>query len=228
MRAQEFLPAIPEEAIISKIYQIRGQKVMIDRDLAELYGVEAKRLKEAVRRNIDRFPEDFMFELTNEEFQNWRTQIASSNSDRMGLRYAPYCFTEQGVTMLSCVLNSKKAIEMNIRIIRVFTKMRDMLMTHKDILLKLAQVEKQIGKNSEDIQLIFKATIVNRQSSFVLYGSQLFPHLPELIKCKTDLLHRMGRADLYPDPGFPFGNNRVVKSDDIHSLFEQFIGKFLR
>ena len=120
MRAQEFLPAIPEEAIISKIYQIRGQKVMIDRDLAELYGVEAKRLKEAVRRNIDRFPEDFMFELTNEEFQNWRTQIASSNSDRMGLRYAPYCFTEQGVTMLSCVLNSKKAIHVNIEIIRAF------------------------------------------------------------------------------------------------------------
>ena len=157
MREQNYLPAIPEEVIISKIYQIRGQKVMVDRDLAGLYGVEAKRLKEAVRRNIERFPEDFMFELTNEEFQNWRTQIASSNSDRMGLRYAPYCFTEQGVTMLSCVLNSKKAIEMNICIIRVFTKMREMHMTHKDILLKLAQFENQIARNSEDIQMIFKA-----------------------------------------------------------------------
>ena len=90
MRNQENLPAIPEEAIISKICQIRGLKVMIDRDLAELYGVEAKRLKEAVRRNIERFPEDFMFEMTEEELQNWRTQIASSNSDKMGLRYAPF------------------------------------------------------------------------------------------------------------------------------------------
>ncbi len=157
MRKQELITTIPEEVIISKIYQIRGQKVMIDRDLAELYGIEAKRLKEAVRRNIARFPEDFMFELTMEEFQNWRTQIASSNSDKMGLRYAPYCFTEQGVTMLSCVLNSKKAIETNIRIIRVFTKMRELLMTHKDILLKIKQFEQEIGRNSDDIQLIFKA-----------------------------------------------------------------------
>lgn len=157
MRNQKHLPAIPEEAIISKIYQIRGQKVMIDRDLSELYGVEAKRLKEAVRRNIERFPEDFMFELTTDEFQIWRTQIASSKSDMIGLRYAPYCFTEQGVTMLSCVLSSKKAIETNIRIIRVFTKMREMLMAHKDILLKLAQFEQEIGRKSDDIQLIFKA-----------------------------------------------------------------------
>lgn len=130
---------------------------MIDRDLAELYGVEPKRLKEGVRRNIERFPEDFMFELTVEEFQIWRTQIASSKSDLIGLRYPPYCFTEQGVTMLSCILKSKKAIETNIRIIRVFSKMREMLLTQKDILLKLEQFEKQLGKNSEDIQLIFKA-----------------------------------------------------------------------
>jgi phage regulator Rha-like protein len=157
MRKQQYLVVIPEEIIINKIYLIRGQKVMIDRDLSELYGIEAKRLKEAVRRNIERFPEDFMFELTFEEFQIWRTQFASSKSDMMGLRYAPFCFTEQGVTMLSCILNSKKAIETNIRIIRVFTKMREMLLTHKDILLKLGQVEKQLGKNSEDIQLIFKA-----------------------------------------------------------------------
>jgi phage regulator Rha-like protein len=157
MRKQHPLPVIPEETIINKIYQIRGQKVMIDRDLAALYGVEAKRLKAAVRRNIERFPEDFMFEMTNEEFQIWRTQIASSKSDMIGLRYAPYCFTEQGLTMLSCVLNSKKAIDTNIRIIRVFTKMREMLLTHKDILFKLEMFEKQIEKNSDDIQLIFKA-----------------------------------------------------------------------
>jgi len=148
---------IPEETIINKIFLIRGQKVMVDRDLADLYCVEAKRLKEAVRRNADRFPEDFMFEMTHEEFQNWRTQFASSNSERMGLRYAPFCFTEQGVTMLSCILNNKKAIETNIRIIRVFTKMREMLLTHKDILLKLEQFERQLVKNSEDIQVVFTA-----------------------------------------------------------------------
>ncbi len=95
--------------------------------------------------------------MTGEEFQNWRSQIVTSNSERMGLRYAPFCFIEQGVTMLSCILNSKKAVETNIRIIRVFTKMREMLLTHKDILLKLEQFEKQLGKNSEDILMIFKA-----------------------------------------------------------------------
>ncbi len=157
MENKENNPGIPEETIISKIYQIRGLKVMIDRDLAELFGIEAKRLKEAVRRNIERFPEDFMFELSNEEFQIWRTQIASSKSDMIGLRYNPFCFTEQGVTMLSCVLKSKQAIETNIRIIRVFTKMREMLMTHKDILLKLEKFEQQICRNTDNIQVIFKA-----------------------------------------------------------------------
>lgn len=154
---QQYLPSIPDEAIINKIYLIRGQKVMIDRDLAELYRVETKRLKEAVRRNIERFPDDFMFVLTDAEFQNWRTQFATSKSDMIGLRYSPFCFTEQGVTMLSCILNSQRAVDTNIRIIRVFTKMREMLLTHKDILLKLEQFEKQVAKNSEDIQLIFKA-----------------------------------------------------------------------
>jgi phage regulator Rha-like protein len=157
MRKQEFSPTMPEEEIISKIYEIRGLKVMIDRDLAELYGLATKVLKQAVKRNIERFPEDFMFEMTDDEFRNWRSQFVTSNSERMGLRYQPFCFTEQGVTMLSCVLNSKKAIETNIRIIRVFTKMREMLMTHKDILLKLEQFENRIGRNSENIQLIFKA-----------------------------------------------------------------------
>jgi hypothetical protein len=154
---KHYLSNIPEETIINKIYFIRGHKVMIDRDLAELYGVETKRLKEAVRRNAERFPEDFMFEMTEEEFQDWRTQFATSKADIIGLRYAPFCFTEQGLTMLSCVLNSKRAIETNIRIIRVFTKMREMLLTHKDILLKMEHFEKQNVKNTKDIQLIFEA-----------------------------------------------------------------------
>ena len=132
---------------MNKIYNIRGQKVMIDRDLADLYGVETKRLKEAVRRNIDRFPLDFMFEMTKKEFENWRSQIASSNSvDKMGLRYSPFCFTEQGVSMLSGVLNTPTAIEVHIRIIRVFSKMKELLLAHKDILLKLEQIEKNMLK----------------------------------------------------------------------------------
>ena len=148
---------VVEEAIISKIYLVRGLKVMLDRDLADLYGVETKRLKEAVRRNSSRFPADFMFEMGADEFENWRTQFATSKEDKLGLRYPPFCFTEQGVTMLSCILNSERAIATNIQIIRVFTKMRETLLTHKDILLKLEQLENQVTKNSEDIQMIFTA-----------------------------------------------------------------------
>src|ERR1700704_4479372 len=127
----------PDEIVVNKIYMVGSKKVMIDRDLAELYGVETKRLKEAVRRNINRFPEDFMFEMNSEEFEIWRTQFASSKSDMHGLRYAPFCFTEQGVTMLSCILNSERAIAVNIQIIRIFTRMKELLTTNKEILLQL-------------------------------------------------------------------------------------------
>jgi hypothetical protein len=106
--------AIAQEAILNKIYLIRDQKVMLDRDLAILYGVETKVLKQAVRRNISRFPVDFMFEMTEKELADWRSQYVTSKEDRQGLRYAPFCFTEQGVTMLSCILNSERAIAVNI------------------------------------------------------------------------------------------------------------------
>jgi phage regulator Rha-like protein len=148
---------LPDEIIISKIYLVRNCKVMIDRDLAKMYGVETRVLKQAVRRNIERFPEDFMFEMNKEELENWRSQMVTSKSDTMGLRHAPFCFTEQGVTMLSCVLSSKRAIEVNIRIIRIFTQLREMLLTHKDILLKLEQLEKKVVSNSREIQVIFEA-----------------------------------------------------------------------
>lgn len=141
---------------MDKIYLVRGQKIMIDRDLAELYGVETKVLKQAVRRNIERFPEDFMFEMEKTELENWRSQNVTSKEDRQGLRYAPFCFTEQGVTMLSCILNSQRAIAVNIQIIRIFTRMREMLLTHKDILLKLEQLEKKVTGHDEDIRLIFQ------------------------------------------------------------------------
>ncbi len=150
--------SVADEAIMNKIYMVKGQKVMIDRDLAELYNVETKVLKQAVRRNIKRFPKDFMFEMNKSEFENWRSHFVTSNKgDKMGLRYAPFCFTEQGVTMLSCILNSDRAIHVNIQIIRIFTKLREMILTNKDILLKLEQLEKKGIKQDEDIQMVFAA-----------------------------------------------------------------------
>lgn len=148
--------AIPDEVVMSKIYLIRGQKVMLDRDLAELYGVETKVLKQAVRRNSGRFPEDFMFEMTKEEFDRWRKESVTDVGDRKGLRYAPFCFNEQGLTMLSCVLNTRKAIEVNLQVIRIFTRLREMIITHKDILLKLEQVERKLLNHDGDIKLIFQ------------------------------------------------------------------------
>ena len=118
--------AIVDEAVMGKIYLIRDHKVMIDSDLAELYGIETRALKQAVRRNMNRFPPDFMFEMDQEEFENWRSQIVISNfENKMGLRHPPFCFTEQGVTMLSCILNSERAIKVNIQIIRIFTPEND-------------------------------------------------------------------------------------------------------
>ena len=148
--------SVPEELISEKIFLIRGQKVMIDRDLAELYDVETRILNQAVRRNIKRFPEDFMFQLTSKEMNNWISQIVISNRERMGLRKPPLAFTEQGVAMLSSVLNSDRAIMVNIRVIRVFTKLRSILESHKDILLKIEQLQKIDSEQDEKILLIFE------------------------------------------------------------------------
>ena len=150
----ESQPILPDESIISKIYVIRGRKVMLDTDLAELYGVETRVLKQQVKRNMERFPEDFMLELNKEEFNNLRSQIVISSWG--GTRYMPMAFTEQGVAMLSSVLNSKQAILVNIQIIRVFTKMRELLTTHKEILQKLEQIEKKDIEQDEKIMLIFE------------------------------------------------------------------------
>lgn len=147
--------AVAEEAIISKIYLIRGRKVMLDRDLAVLYGVETRVLNQAVRRNEKRFPDDFMFQLTAEELEDWKSQIVISNKEKLGLRKPPLAFTEQGVAMLSSVLNSETAIAVNIQIIRIFSRMREMLLNYKDLLLKLEQLERKVDGYDEDIQLIF-------------------------------------------------------------------------
>nr|WP_304064067.1 ORF6N domain-containing protein [Pedobacter glucosidilyticus] len=147
---------IPEEIILNKIYLLRNQKVMLDRDLAELFGVETKVLKQSVKRNMERFPEDFMFEMSPEEFQNWRSQFVTSNSDKKGLRYAPFCFTEQGVTMLSCVLNSKRAIHVNIQIVRIFTKLRQFIVDHSEIKLEISEIKKQLSNHSKNIEVVFQ------------------------------------------------------------------------
>ena len=143
---------IPIELIASKIYLIRGIKVMLDRDLAELYGVETKVLKQAVRRNIDRFPADFMFELTKDEFNNLRSQIVTSSWG--GARYLPMAFSEHGVLMLSSVLNSERAVQVNIQIMRTFTKLREMMATHSDLKRKIESMEKKYDKQ---FQIVFEA-----------------------------------------------------------------------
>ena len=145
---------IPEKTIINKIYVIRGSKVMIDRDLAELYEVETKVLKRAVRRNILRFPEDFMFELSDEELLNLRCQFGTSSWG--GVRYAPMAFTELGVAMLSSVLKSDRAIMVNILIIRIFTKIRDLVSTHHEILEKLKQLERKDLEQDDKILLLLE------------------------------------------------------------------------
>jgi hypothetical protein len=147
-------PILVDDTVINKIYLIRDKKVMLDRDLAEMYGVLTGNLNLAVRRNIERFPDDFMFQLSPKEFENLILQNATSSWG--GTRKMPYAFTEQGVAMLSSVLKSKQAVAVNIQIIRVFSRMRELLITHKDILLKLEKLEKQVSNNNQDIQNIFE------------------------------------------------------------------------
>ena len=138
------------QIIKSKIIEIRGNKVILDRDLATLYGVETKVLKQAVRRNIDRFPEDFMFELSKSEWEALRSQFVTSNQ-RGGTRYMPFAFTEQGVAMLSSVLNSKKAIDVNIAIMRAFVLLRQHLSDYKDLKSAIVKLEKEMNIKFKDI-----------------------------------------------------------------------------
>jgi hypothetical protein len=147
-------PTIPVEHLAEKIYLIRGMKVMLDRDLAGLYQVETRALKQAVRRNIERFPPDFMFELTAEELKNWRSQFVTSNGEKMGLRHLPMAFTEQGVAMLSSVLRSQRAIQVNIQIMRAFTRLRQMLAGYDELRNKIEEMEE---KYDQSFQVVFEA-----------------------------------------------------------------------
>jgi phage regulator Rha-like protein len=144
---------VPIELIASKIVLVRGEKVLIDHDLAEMYGVETKQLKRAVRRNINRFPEDFMFQLTKEEYRSLRSQFGTLKRGTHS-KYPPMAFTEQGVAMLSSVLNSDRAIEVNIAIMRAFVKLREMMATHEDLKQKIESMEK---KYDEQFRIVFEA-----------------------------------------------------------------------
>lgn len=142
------------ELIRSKIYEIRGHKVMLDRDLAELYGVETRVLNQAVKRNSDRFPEDFMFQMSDDEVRIWKSQIVMSNSIKMGMRRNPYAFTELGVAMLSSVLTSNIAIQINIGIMRAFVTVRQMIAANP-VALRLSTLEKNFEELKQDLEEIF-------------------------------------------------------------------------
>lgn len=139
------------EAIALRVLSIRSCKVLMDTDLAELYGVETKVLLQAVKRNLDRFPDDFMFQLNNDEWDSLRSQIVTSNKGRGGRRYAPYAFTEQGVAMLSSVLNSSQAVKVNIAIMRAFVKLREILATNKDLASQFKELARKVNSHDQAI-----------------------------------------------------------------------------
>lgn len=147
---------VSEETIINKIYLVRGYKVMLDRDLAEMYGVETRVLNQAIKRNERRFPGDFMFQMTREELSDWKSQNVISNKEKMGLRKPPNVYTEQGVAMLSSVLNSETAIEVNIQIIRTFTRIRQMLSEHTELRLEVEKIKKKLDNQDKNMEVVFQ------------------------------------------------------------------------
>lgn len=155
MANKQTLAILSDDIFVNKIYVIRNQKVMLDSDLAELYGVETKRLNEQIRRNLDRFPEDFMFQLTEMEWDSLRSQFATSKNGRGGRTYLPNVFTEHGVLMLSSVLNSPQAIQVNIQIVRIFTRLRNLLSEHTELKLEIADIKKHLQNHDKNIELVF-------------------------------------------------------------------------
>ncbi|MBK6986533.1 MAG: ORF6N domain-containing protein [Bacteroidetes bacterium] len=154
MIKKENVLVVPDEVVMNKIYVIRNQKVMLDKDLADLYQVETKQLKRQVKRNIERFPEDFMFELTELEYENLRCQFGTSSWG--GVSYLPIVFTEQGVAMLSSVLNSKIAIAVNIQIMRIFTKVRQMLTDNTELRLDIEKIKKKLDNQDKNMEIVFR------------------------------------------------------------------------
>ena len=173
------------------IHLIRGQQVILDRDLALLYGVETRRLNEQVRRNIERFPEDFMFQLTHEEFENWKSQFATSNSIIMGARKRPYAFTESGIAMLSSVLRSPTAIEVNIRIMRAFVAMRHFLASNAQVFQRLSNIEYHQIETDKRIDEVFKRLDANTQpQQGIFFDGQVF----DAYQFVSDLVRKAKKA----------------------------------
>jgi hypothetical protein len=167
---------IDEHTIQNKIYTLRGLQVMLDRDLAELYGVETKAFNQAVKRNSDRFPADFMFQLTKEELENWRSQFVTSNKEKMGLRRPPYAFTEQGVSMLSAVLKSSMAVDMSVKIIRAFVNMRKFIANNGALFQKIDTIEQKLLKHDEKFNQLFNAIESKelKPDQGIFYENQIF------------------------------------------------------
>ncbi|WP_293788659.1 ORF6N domain-containing protein [uncultured Pedobacter sp.] len=153
MTAKQMLPIIPDNIVVNKIYELRGLKVMLDSDLAGLYAVETKRLNEQVGRNPDRFPEDFMFQLTEQEWLNLKSQFATSSWG--GRRKLPFVFTEHGILMLSSVLNSKQAIQVNIQIVRIFSRIRQFIIDSGELKLEIEAIKQQVSNQDKNIELVF-------------------------------------------------------------------------
>ena len=173
------------------IHLIREQQVILDRDLALLYGVETRRLNEQVRRNIERFPEDFMFQLTHEEFENWKSQFATSNSIIMGARKRPYAFTESGIAMLSSVLRSPTAIEVNIRIMRTFVTMRHFLASNAQVFQRLSNIEYHQIETDKRIDEVFKRLDANTQpQQGIFFDGQVF----DAYQFVSDLVRKAKKA----------------------------------
>ncbi len=162
--------------IQNKIYTLRGLQVILDRDLAELYGVETKVFNQAVKRNSERFPSDFMFQLTKEELENWRSQFVTSNKEKMGLRRAPYVFTEQGVSMLSAILKSPTAVDMSVKIIRTFVNMRKFIANNGMLFQKIDTIEQKLLKHDEQFNQLFNAIESKelKPDHGIFYDSQIF------------------------------------------------------
>ena len=147
---------IPDELVMNKIYLIRNQKVMLDSDLAELYQVETKALNQQVKRNLKRFPADFMFQLTTNEWDVMRSQFVTASQNKRNITASPYVFTEQGVAMLSSVLKSDRAIEVNIQIMRIFTKIRQILFDNTDLRLDIEKMKKKFDKQDKNMEIVFR------------------------------------------------------------------------
>jgi len=166
---------VSDEAIMTKIYELRENKVMLDSDLAQLYNVGTRVLKQAVRRNQERFPADFMFELTNQEFQDLRSHIVTSKAG--GTRYMPMAFTEYGVLMLSSVLKNERAVEVNIQIVRIFSKMRKMLRSQQELLERVVAIEKKLEDHNFEITMLFEIVLKILDESQLSNTNQMRPRI---------------------------------------------------